>query len=302
MRSVLSVANRIRIQYASDLHLEFDWIKSKSLSTILKPCAPFLVLAGDIGSPVKSSYKEFLTECSKQWEHVFVVAGNHERYGGIPVEKCREIIDTIAEKNIHFMNRDRIDIDSIPVSFLGCTLWSDISGADNKERIRTGMNDCRSIGCTPEDILEWYYQDKKWLEEELARCREEGRGAVVITHHLPTYEVIAEKWKGHPLTVGFASHLDYLITEPVRAWICGHSHTASTLYMQGPKVPIPVTLNPRGYPGEFRTGFSPEIFVDVCTSWGDGESEIDPELAASATEKQKDKKESNENNYEIVFL
>ena len=42
--------NLFRIQYASDLHLEL-YVKPVSFESILKPVAPYLALAGDVGHP-----------------------------------------------------------------------------------------------------------------------------------------------------------------------------------------------------------------------------------------------------------
>jgi hypothetical protein len=69
------------IQYVSDIHLEFhDKMNTGSLQPLLfvKPVAPYLVLAGDIGVPDLKGYSVFLQWCSENWNAVFLVAGNHE--------------------------------------------------------------------------------------------------------------------------------------------------------------------------------------------------------------------------------
>jgi hypothetical protein len=71
----------IKFQYVSDIHLETYQNTSKVLfKTILKPSAPYLALCGDIGYPGAQLYKPFLEYCSKHFEHVFYIAGNHEFY------------------------------------------------------------------------------------------------------------------------------------------------------------------------------------------------------------------------------
>lgn len=289
------LTRRMRIQYMSDLHLELPGVTPP----VVRPIAPTLVLAGDIGNPMSVAYHEFLADCARRWENVVVVAGNHEFYNKRGAEawaKGLAVPETVADRvaacrsaaaeagsNVHFLERGRADIGGI--AFLGCTLWSDLTGVESQ--IEYGMNDCRVI-CAEgtrvaraEDLKTWHQRDRAWLTAELAACREEGRGAVVVTHHLPTYRLISNRYQGHPLNAGFASALDDMICEPVRAWICGHSHVASVLHA-GPDGRVPCVLNPRGYPGESRTGFCAEMFVDVDTGSGPGADERSEALVEAA--------------------
>lgn len=291
-----TVSRRMRIQYMSDLHLEFGAGPPR-----LTPVAPILVLAGDISNPCQDVYRDFLADCARSWEHVVVVAGNHEFYNRFPAERwrykgaetvadrlaaCRSVAQ-VAGPNVHFLDRERVDIDGL--AFLGCTLWSDVAGAE--ALIEISMSDCRLIcaegppwqRATAADLQMWHLRDRAWLEGELAACREEGRGTVVITHHLPSMDLIAARFQGHPLNAGFASALDGLICEPVRAWICGHSHVGSVVF-KGPDGCIPCVLNPQGYPGEGGTGFCGELFVDIEAWAGPGEDERYPEMVASASD------------------
>lgn len=263
----------MRIQYASDLHLEFN-----RSDIVLEPVAPVLVLAGDIGDPTSAQYRAFLADCARRWEHVVVVAGNHEFYN----RKGRHLWrfglytpDTVAVRlaacrwaameagaNVHFLERESVVIDG--VRFLGCTLWSDVSGAE--EIVGRRMSDYAMIAraegepLEPADVLTWHQRDRAWLEAEIA-----GEGSapiVVVTHHLPTYALIAEQFAGSPLNAGFASHLDNaLVRPPVRAWICGHSHQAGRVDVNG----VTCVLNPVGYPYPLEpyTGFREDAVVTV---------------------------------------
>lgn len=279
----------------SDLHLEFAGGPPR-----LTPAAPILVLAGDIGNPMQDSYRDFLGACARSWEHVVVVAGNHEFYNRFEAERWRyKGAATVAERleacravaaaagsNVHFLDRGRVDIGGL--AFLGCTLWTNVSGVE--ELIERGISDCRLIcaegppamrRATAADLQMWHLRARAWLEGELAACYEEGRGAVVVTHHMPTPDLIAARFQGHPLNAGFASALDDLICEPVRAWICGHSHVGSVVF-KGPDGRIPCVLNPRGYPGEGGTGFCDVMFVDVEAGAGPGADERESALVAAA--------------------
>lgn len=255
-RSVLSAARRaLRVQYASDLHLEF--LSDKPVfPALLKPVAPVLVLAGDIGQPQRRSYRDLLHHCSRNWDDVVIVAGNHELYGGHVTQRlelCRAM--ALEFGNVHFLERDRVVCHG--VTFFGCTLWTQ----DSTPR----LNDYRRIEAengsmlTVADTNRWHGRDKEWLR--LALANTEGP-TVVVTHHLPSFRLIAPEFEGSPLNSGFASDCDALIAPPVSVWIAGHTHRAMRVRFENGVV---AAVNPRGYPDELGdvTGHSREAVVEV---------------------------------------
>jgi hypothetical protein len=275
---IVNAARRLRIQYASDLHLEFA--ENFVGPTLLKPIAPILALAGDIGRPDKRTYRDFLQYCSNNWESVFVVAGNHEFYNSRVLQPKRRA-DTVAERlaaidritaefsNVHFLNRRRVDVRG--VAFLGCTLWTNTMR--DAELARRTMTDYHAITMdgyspvTPQETTAWHIQDQTWLTNSLADCNSTCTPTVVITHHLPSPAFIAARFASSPVNFCFASDSEYLMKPPVRAWIAGHTHAAIHRHwvVEGGEEVIHGVVNPRGYPGEDRTGYSREIFVDIPT-------------------------------------
>jgi hypothetical protein len=273
------LARRLRIQYASDLHLEFA--ENFVAPTILKPIAPVLALAGDVGRPDKRTYRDFLQYCSANWDSVFIVAGNHEFYNSSRIQFKQSNIQTVTQRaaaieqtvaefpNVHFLNRRRVDYRGI--AFLGCTLWTDTSA--NFDLAAASMNDYAVITTdgrtplTPQETTAWHYTDRTWLADAIATCASTCTPAVVLTHHLPSSAFIASKFQGHPLNMCFAARCDALIKPPVRAWIAGHTHAAVNRHwtIEGGMEVIHGVVNPRGYPGESQTGYSREIFVDIPT-------------------------------------
>jgi hypothetical protein len=98
-------ADPLRIQVMSDLHLEFPLAPDRFPQVrVFSCCAVFtsllqvlqetygvegddlpvlghcLALLGDIGYPAKEGYAEFVLAQAKRFDHVFIVAGNHEFY------------------------------------------------------------------------------------------------------------------------------------------------------------------------------------------------------------------------------
>ncbi len=292
-----TVARRLRIQYASDLHLEFS--DNFVGPALLRPAAPVLALAGDIGNPDRREYRDFLQYCSNHWDKVFVIAGNHEFYSmsahTTNTVACRLAqMQSIASAfpNVHFMHRDRVDYRGI--AFLGCTLWTNTTETPYATTVaHATMNDYKYITVngvspvTPEDTTAWHHEDRRWLAGVLASCAETETPAVVITHHLPSYEFIGYRHLRSPLNFCFASRLDGLIRPPVRAWIAGHTHAAKHLHWDIERTEhIQGCVNPRGYPGEMETGYCRDIFVDISTepvncSAFDG---CDPLLVAASDE------------------
>jgi hypothetical protein len=290
---MMNTLRRLRIQYASDLHLE---IGTHFVGpALLKPVAPILVLAGDIGRPDKQSYHDIMKYCSRSWASVIIVAGNHEFYNTQPTHPTRKsdtvderlalIRSTVAEfPNVHFLERERMDIQG--VAFLGCTLWT--NAMLNAGLAQSSMNDYRLISndgvgpVTPAETTAWHMRDQAWLTTELAACAATETPAVVVTHHLPSYDFIASRYAGSPMNFCFASSCDYLLRPPVRAWIAGHTHTAVHRHWTVGADVIHGVVNPRGYPGETGTGYCREIFVDVSTEPVICSDERLPELVAAA--------------------
>jgi predicted phosphodiesterase len=251
----------MRIQYVSDIHLEHYTIYTKDQLNPERwvqpdPTADLLVLAGDIGNPNKTSYSLFLEWCSKNWPQVVVVAGNHEFYCSPNSRdqpnphETTNLIRSITNHymNVHFLDRNRIEFKP-GVHILGCTLWSDIP-ADIRKYAVTGLTDFRLIpGMTASTYADYHKKDLEWLQANLQTVSSIGEKAIVITHHLPTFDLISEKYRDHPLNCCFATELQTLVKESCPlAWICGHSHTGNTIQLEDCKTIL--TLNPHGYPGE----------------------------------------------------
>lgn len=263
-----------RIQYASDLHLEFhDKANKGSIhpEMFLKPAAPYLALCGDIGFPERPGLRAFLEWCSMSYEAVFWVPGNHEFYNFGLKEKhtytqkldmCSELCSSFP--NVHFLHRKSYLLPEYDLRISGCTLWTHIEPSQEM-RMALGMNDVRQIytdeteNAFPADFREWHEADKAWLQKEIKDAEKDLQHILVLTHHLPSYKLIHPKYKDHPLNFCFASHLDSMIAPPVCGWLCGHSHSTAFTEING----IPCSLNPHGYPGESDTGFQREKVLEI---------------------------------------
>lgn len=217
----------MKIQYASDLHLEFHennrWLRDNPLV----PVGDILVLAGDIGYLGDEIYSRhpFWDWCSHNFEQTLIVPGNHELYKGFDInnltegwsEHIRPNVICAYNKTIHF---DKIDI-------IMSTLWAKIHPADayftehsvtDFRRIRNGV----------------YRMSWDRFNEEHDRCvdfikrsieQRTSRKQVVVTHHVPSFELMSDEFKGSMINGAFTSDLNLLIESlPIDYWIYGHSH------------------------------------------------------------------------------
>lgn len=251
------------LQYVSDIHLEFHDTKNKGHiqpDMFVKPDASgqgYLALIGDIGIPQRAAMPVFLEWCSKNWKEVFWIPGNHEYYkdrndGTKPLtyDEKNEYMKKLASQwpNIHFLHREVFDIEEYRI--LGCCLWSYLPPEFDKET-RQRINDSFNIYvegdlASPTDIRKWHETDTNWLSEQIELATVEGKKVIVLTHYLPSFNMIHEKYEGNPFNYAFATDLEHLIRPPVCAWLCGHSHTAVEYGINN----VFCALNPYGYPGE----------------------------------------------------
>lgn len=250
-----------QLQYVSDVHLEMHDKHNEGQITphmFVQPAAPYLALCGDIGIPELKAYERFLQYCSQGWKEVFLLPGNHEFYNYRVREKHdmptkTALLESLCAKfpNVHFLNCRSFDLPDTSIRLLGCTLWSDTSMGD-RYKILMGMNDAKQIywegnePFLPEQMTMLHIEQKAWLEEQIQKAATEKIRLVVLSHYLPSYELIAEKYKGNPLNMCFASECEDLMKPPVEAWICGHSHTGVVKNIKG----VVCCMNPYGYPGE----------------------------------------------------
>ena len=257
-----------KIQYASDLHLDDE---SPPFEMIMDPVAPNLALCGDIGNPFSKIYYNFLKWCKTHWTGVFLIAGNHEYFTKDVTTTMdnteKRIQEICSELGIFFLQKGVYRDDTHKLLIVGCTLWSspDIRKWD---RITDGFigdpgtrgdyklinkydeytNKSRKLH--PSDIIEINRDHVAFLEKVLRRAKLDEFRVLVLTHHLPSSILVDPKHKGNPLSSCYANNLDYLLKEPVVAWICGHSHTGVSVRNNAGTL---CTMNPHGYKSEVLT-------------------------------------------------
>lgn len=258
----------MKIRQLSDLHLEHSYP-----GQYFDPGkGDILILAGDIlcahhlkkDGYLNELYRKFLKDCSENFEHVIFIEGNHENYS-YNFEGATKTIKEALPENFHHLENETVEINGI--HFIGFTFWTNFFNENPIEMMdaRSYMNDYKSIRITsnyrklnPEDVLGFHKTSLRYLEQKLEELKNER--VFVVTHHSPTLQAIAPKFKNHPCNGSFCSDLDdFILQHPnIKNWAFGHVHTCFDFTIGECRM----TCNPRGYPGE-STGFNGDFIIDI---------------------------------------
>lgn len=215
----------MKIQYASDLHVEFTQNTYFLHSNKLIPRADILVLAGDIYPFCKSTDTvKFFDYLSESFKQVYWLPGNHEYYYSDIIRYHKFKANPIRD-NIHIVNNDVVSLDGVNLIF--STLWGHIS-PQNELYIKSHVSDFTAISIDGEDFRPKHFNQAHdvaitFLTKELENRREEKN--IVITHHVPTLFDYHEEYKKSPICEAFVVELyDFIEKYQPEAWVYGHSH------------------------------------------------------------------------------
>jgi 3',5'-cyclic AMP phosphodiesterase CpdA len=174
-------------------------------------------------------------------------------------------------KNLHVLHNRTLELPKFPDRIIiGSTLWSNIP-ADKHGLIYDTMNDCKQIIYEKNrvfDVQTWnnvHLRNVRWLEQELAVAHTANKRVLVVTHHLPSFNMILPQHKDSPMNCAFATDMDRYIMYPcVKAWICGHSHGQQDGLFSLQDRHVIVTFNARGYPMESSNEtYNPSKVLDI---------------------------------------
>ena len=164
----------------------------------LEKAGDILVLAGDIGYFGDENYSlhPFWNQVADQYEQVIVVPGNHEFY--------------------------KYDVDMIL-----STLWAHIPLQD-AFATESGVTDFHRIMFEGETLT--FEQFNKEHERCMAFLRRACKSSsaskrVIVTHHVPSFQLSSPDFKGSRINGAFVSNEDdFIETCGADYWIYGHSH------------------------------------------------------------------------------
>ncbi len=266
----------MKVRIYSDLHLE-HFHPGEMLDFIVNPgeAIDVLILAGDIFTAKKFKtegylselYCDFLNHCSKNFQNVLYVAGNHEAYGYHLESSHKKLREVLSEyPNIHFMENDKFILDNWV--FLGATLWTNFFNQNplammESQRcmndysvIRTGTN-YRKLN--PDDVLKLHRYSLDYFEFQLNLHKNEN--VFIISHMAPSSRSIHEMYRGSLVNSAFVSDLDeWAMDYPqLKYWVHGHVHHSFQYDLTDT---CKVICNPKGY-GKENVGFDSKLTLTI---------------------------------------
>ena len=217
----------MKIQYASDLHLEFEQNKRYIEQGGIKPVGDVLVLAGDVSylGDRKMRKRPFWDWCAEHFRETFVVPGNHEYYGGFDIGRTMANYELEVRQNVHYLNNRSVVLGDVELFFT--TLWTRIDPV-RLWQVQCGMNDYRLAKLSGKrfcanDVDGLHQRCVDWLTEALASS--DAAHKVVVTHHCPTMRSEFNSYPGGALNSAFQVDMDAFIEgSGVDCWIYGHTH------------------------------------------------------------------------------
>lgn len=250
----------------SDLHLEFGEMTENPKP--LDGATNVLILAGDI--TVKARV-DWIIDMSRIFEHVIYVPGNHEFYRGDLEKilvKTQAAFNDAEANNVMLLQNENVVIDG--VTFHGTTFWTDFDNQNvmTMMRIENALNDYHVIRY--DDYTKRFNAKKALIEHMVAKeylATNVMPRDVVITHHAPSFQSVADDYRAADTNGGYCSNLDDFVAElNPSLWFHGHIHQQMDYFIDKTRI----LCNPRGYVGYEDTGFDPMKMVVL----EDGETHI----------------------------
>ena len=250
----------MNFQIITDIHLEHG--RSDPFDTYLRPAADTLVIAGDL-YPIKyldrpSGFDKFMKYLIENWKNVIWVPGNHDYKGMLYGREMEHINDKVG--NVHIVHNDTVNFDG--VNFVCSTLWSYIP-PPYEFAVRMYLSDFKEIGnFNPLHYNRLNGNCMAYIRGAVEDLCDRGENVVVVTHHLPTWTVVSDRYKNMKETYGFANNdlNDVLEDFDIKAWIHGHSHD----FMEKDICGTTVIRNPVGYFSQRgKSGSDPEKVIEI---------------------------------------
>jgi predicted phosphodiesterase len=230
-------------QYFSDLHMEF----TRGRVPIIKAVAPYLIIAGDITTHGKpDNYQKLFDKIAPLFKYVFFVSGNHDYYHNMTNcltatdNQIREMIKPYP--NVVYLQNQAFLIPETDIVVFGGTFWSQIR-PEEVSFVLNCLNDYRMISAlTITETNQLHREAIGKLEQTLSNPDYMGKRFIVISHHLPSYSLISEKYKSCMINSAFATEIPLANDPRIVAWFCGHTHEPCEMGK--------FHVNPIGYPEE----------------------------------------------------
>ena len=216
-----------KIQYASDLHLEFsdnwNYLKRHPIVSV----GDILVLAGDtcyLGDERFVAHP-FWDWAADHFERVIVCPGNHEFYNYFDLTSLNDGEILTIRPNIQYYYNDVIHNGDTDI--IVSPLWSHIKKED-AYATEHGVSDFFRIiyGDHLLTSIDFNYEHERCLGFiKNAVSQSKARTKIVVTHHVPSFQLMSKEFAGSRINGAFTVELaNYICNSGIDYWIYGHSH------------------------------------------------------------------------------
>lgn len=255
----------MKIKLLSDTHLEFPkrLIGSSFVDSILSDNqdTDLLVLAGDIGTPVKGKYEYLETLFpilrDKGYEDILFVPGNHDYYGTSYEDGYGEHRAVCFNNHVRPANRVHT---FGKVKIIAATLWSRSWDPIADYNIVSSIADFRAIkGWSLDKMHTLFDADYDFIMSSLDAATEDEY-VILVTHFVPLISLCDPIYFDSPVIKYFANcSLQDLVTHPkLKMWLYGHDHHGQDKVLGN----VRFISNPVGYPAE-PTGFIKDLEIQI---------------------------------------
>lgn len=217
----------MKIQYASDLHLEFRENASYLKHNPMKVTGDILILAGDIGYLGDQNYvtHPFWDWASENYKQVIVAMGNHEFYKFFDISSLKSGYTLPIRRNIAAYYNAVVSIEDIDI--IVSTLWSYIplKEASFTEQV---VSDFHRILFNGEllTFADFNQEHRRCLDFiKTAVSQSSAKHKIVVSHHVPSFRMLCPRFKDSKANGAFIVELaDFIEDSGIDYWIYGHSH------------------------------------------------------------------------------
>ena len=243
----------MKVQHISDPHFEFHRDNGRAFVNALDPTAvDVLVLSGDVLSLKHFDQFDqvFRTLCSR-YPSVVYVPGNHEYYGITPTEGA-VLLDHLNQSIENLSVLVNSDVTISDQRFVGGTMW--FQDRPDNVLYQSMMRDFSVI----RSFVPWVHEENRRCLDYFARTIQASD--IVITHHLPAKQSVAEQYEGNALNRFFLCDVESLIVDrQPKLWLHGHTHTPLDYRLGDTRI----VANVFGYPGETKRWYREKCVIDI---------------------------------------
>ena len=218
---------QMKIQFASDLHLEFTENSHYLKHHPLEVAGDVLLLAGDtVYLGVEPLMKHpFWKWAADNFEQVIAIPGNHEYYAYYDIAAQPDSFQIELFPNVKICSNIVEHLGTVDV--VASTLWAHIEpqNAFNTERSVSDFHRIMYNGhlLTADDFNHEHEKCLQFIKNAVSESN--AKTKIVLTHHVPTGLCTAFEFNGSPINGAFTVELgNYIANSGINYWIYGHSH------------------------------------------------------------------------------